>query len=128
MKKDKESPDKLEESLRQLSHALTFEKNADKDKVFLSGIAKCFEVALEYCWKHFKTVAESEGLEVYSPKEAIKIAAQLNLIDDPALWISFINARNIAVRDYLGVPNLAYLKVVKQFHAAAKKVFPKLTF
>lgn len=75
---------KLEQAIFNLDSTL---KEMDKIKnriVLNASVSKCFEVALEYAWKFFKRNAEDSGLEVYTPKDAIRAAALSGLIDCPA--------------------------------------------
>jgi nucleotidyltransferase substrate binding protein (TIGR01987 family) len=120
--KEKNELAKLHEALAALEHALTFEKQIAKDPFYFAGIAKSFEIAFEYCWKYFKHVATEEGMEPFSPREAIKIAGQVNRIEDVKQWLAFLDTRNLAVHDYLGVPQKDYLRVIKEFLIAAKRI------
>ncbi len=82
-----------------------------------AALAKAFETTFEYVWKFFKREADAAGLEVYSPRDALKAAAQLRLISDLTLWNDFLNARNLSVHDYVGMEDADYLKVVGCFRA-----------
>lgn len=77
--------EKLNKSIQDLEHALGFEKDAEKDSFFYFGIAKAFEVCLEFAWKFLKKNVEDQGLEARSPKEAIKIAGRLDIIENVEL-------------------------------------------
>jgi nucleotidyltransferase substrate binding protein (TIGR01987 family) len=122
MKKSVEEQDKLKKSVFALEHALSFEKKARDDQFYFSGISKSFEVCLEYAWKYFKKRATDEGLEVYSPRDAIKMAGKMKMIDDVEKWLVFLNDRNIAVHDYLGMSDEEYLDTAKSFLNEAKKL------
>ena len=80
-----------------------------------AALAKAFETTFEYVWKFFKREADGAGLEVYSPRDALKAAAQLRLISDLPLWNEFLNARNLSVHDYVGMDDEDYLEVVDRF-------------
>jgi nucleotidyltransferase substrate binding protein (TIGR01987 family) len=114
--------DKFQQALHELQHAFSFEKQSKKDSFYFSGIAKCFEVALEYAWTYLKELAESEGLEVTSPKDAIRKAGQIGVISDVEMWLKFLEARNIAVHDYLGLPQGKYLEQARLFLQEAGKL------
>lgn len=114
--------DKLEQSIENLDLALREMKKIDNPVVMNASVSKCFEVALEYAWKYFKRHAEDDGLEVYSPKDAVRAAAASGLIDDPELWIKFINNRNLSVHDYLGIEDKEYLASIKEFLAECKRL------
>ena len=113
---------KLHQAVRDLEHALSFCDKALSDRFFLAGIAKSFETCLEYLWKYCRRCALDAGLEVYAPKDAFKTAGRLGILDDVEAWIEFINFRNRAVHDYLGVPDEEYLRTVKQFFARVKEL------
>ncbi len=120
--KQKSQNEKLEQSINDLEHALSFEKKAKQDAFYFAGIAKSFETCLEYTWKFFKRNAVDEGLEVFSPKEAIKQAGHLGLIDNVEKWLDYLSDRNTAVHDYLGLSDEEYLKTIKDFYIAVKKI------
>lgn len=114
--------EKLLKSIKEMEHALSFEKKALEDEFYFCGIAKSYEVCLEYAWKFFKRRATDEGLEIYSPKEAIKAAGRLGLIDNVEDWLDFLQDRNLAVHDYLGVSNEEYLKTINKFFKEVQKL------
>jgi nucleotidyltransferase substrate binding protein (TIGR01987 family) len=114
--------DKLKKSVKNLEHALSFGKKAGEDEFYFAGIAKSFESCLEYAWKYFKRRAEEEGFEAYSPKESIKYAGRMGLIDDVESWLDFLEDRNDAVHNYAGISNADYLKTIKAFFLAVKKI------
>ena len=120
------SDEKLIAAIEALEHALTFEKKAEKDEFYYNGIAKTFEVALEYAWKYLKIQIEGSGLEAPSPRDAIKQAGRIGLIDDVDLWLNCIRIRNIAVHDYLGITRNEYLDSIKKFARAVKKLRTKV--
>lgn len=113
---------KLKKAIVDLEHALGFEKKGSKDPFYFAGIAKCFEICLEYAWKYFKKSAVQEGFDAYSPKESIKLAGRMGLIDNVELWLKFLEDRNKAVHDYIGVSDDDYLKTIKDFLKEVKKI------
>ncbi|MBL6990997.1 MAG: nucleotidyltransferase substrate binding protein [Bacteriovoracaceae bacterium] len=108
--------DKLKQSILDLEEALKFKKKAQKEKFYFLGIAKSFEVCFEYCWKYFKFVANKEGLEIYSPRDSIKAAGRLNIIDNVEQWLFYLENRNLAVHDYLGIPETEYMQSIEKFY------------
>ncbi len=94
----------LEKNLKNLTHAtdqlrefLLIEKPS---KVERAGIIQAFEFCYELFWKSFQKKAASEGLVVGSPKQAIKAAFSMAIIDDEVLWLKMINDRNLTVHTY----------------------------
>lgn len=106
-----------------LLDAALAECDADPDNgLRQAALAKTFESTFEYVWKYFKREADQAGLETYSPRDALKSAAQLQLIDDLELWNQFLNARNLSVHDYVGMDQETTLKLVRQFRDQVKQL------
>ena len=116
---------KFEESLTKLERSLTYKKRIKEDPIYFDGIAKAFEVSLEYAWKYLKAEVEGEGIDVLSPKDALRRAGEIGLLDNVEQWISFINARNRAVHDYLGIPNEHYLEIADEYAVAGRRLLIK---
>lgn len=76
-----------------------------------------FEFTFELVWKVMKTYAMEEGIEVVSPKAAIRQAADLGLIDDPMVWFEFLEARNLTVHTYKE-------EIAKQVYQKASEFIP----
>lgn len=105
---------KVELSREDFKAALKAHLN-DNSKLTFLALTKAFEVLLEYSWKNLKQKVEDEGIEVYSPKDAVREAARLELINNPELWIKAINARNESVHDYYSMPRDAFVDLIKRF-------------
>lgn len=118
--------DKLIKALSSLKESLLEREKEGASAINDAGVAKCFEVALEYAWKAVKRLVEDDGLEANSPKESIKFGATIGLIDNPEVWIDFINNRNLSVHDYIGVDNDTYLNSIKIFAIECEKLIEKL--
>ena len=80
-----------------------------------AALAKAFETTFEYAWKGFKREAGQAGLEAYSPRDAIKSAGQLGIIEELEDWNQFLNARNLSVHDYIGMDDADMLDLVGRF-------------
>ncbi len=106
---------KLDEALSLLKLSLAELQNDLSSKVNFAAVAKAYEVSFEYTWKSFKREADNAGMEVYSPRDSLKAAAQLGLIEDLELWDKFLTARNLSVHDYVGLSDEKFLSLVKAF-------------
>ena len=106
---------KLQQSIENLKTALKEAKNVNNPVIANASITKCFEVALEHVWIFFRRYVEDAGVEAYSPKDAIRAAASAGLIDNPEIWIQFINDRNLSIHDYLGIDDKDYLDSINKF-------------
>ena len=114
--------DKLQSAITELEVALKHKKDALSQHVIYAGIAKCFEVALEYGWKDLKRKLDQVGVESYAPKDVIREAGRAGLIDDVESWIRAVNIRSFAVHDYLGVTPEEYLRLIVQFLPILRKL------
>ena len=59
-----------------------------------------FEFTFELLWKALKAVSDAAGLPVYSPRDSLRSAFQLGLIEDSAEWFSMLEDRNLASHTY----------------------------
>lgn len=65
-----------------------------------AGIIQLFEISFELSWKLMKDYLEYQQLIVKSPREAIKQAYQIELIDDGHIWMDALADRNLTVHTY----------------------------
>lgn len=97
-------------------------KSKTIDDVLFDAICKRFEVCFEYTWKYFKRLADVAGQEVYSPKDAIREAVKLKLIEDLDLWMKFLHERNLSVHNYYSGDPKETLKVIRDFLSKIKRL------
>ena len=119
--------EKLKKAKNDLDRALKFKDKALSDSVYYGAIAKAFEVAVEYSWKYFRSAAIEAGFEVEAPRDAIKQAGVLGLIDDVESWLRFLKIRNIAVHDYIGVNPEEYLNEAGSLFSKLTKLVERLS-
>lgn len=65
-----------------------------------AGIIQLFEISFELSCKLMKDYLEAQELNVKSPRESIKQAFQIGLIDDGHIWIDGLADRNLTVHTY----------------------------
>ncbi|MFQ7524252.1 MAG: nucleotidyltransferase substrate binding protein [Terrisporobacter sp.] len=65
-----------------------------------AGIIQFFEMTFELGWKVLKDYLESEGYMVKSPRETVKQAFQIGLIDNGHIWIDALSNRNLTTHTY----------------------------
>ncbi|KAF2955390.1 nucleotidyltransferase substrate binding protein [Marinitoga sp. 38H-ov] len=71
----------------------------DMDELDRAGIIQFFEMSFELSWKVLKDFLEYNGYLVKSPREAIKLAFQLEIIDNGEYWLKALEDRNLTVYD-----------------------------
>jgi uncharacterized protein YutE (UPF0331/DUF86 family) len=111
----------LKEAIINLDNAIKlYDQRAKDDPLPFLTASKAFEVAVEYGWRELKTKVEDEGLDVPSPKAAVREAARLKIIDDPEFWLKAIEARNASVHDYFGIGEEEFISIAREFFKVAK--------
>lgn len=119
-----EKGNKLDRAILDLKMSMKFYKKAggDEPTAFLA-VAKAFEVATEYAWKELKRRLEEKGItDAYAPKDVIRRAAQIGMLDDAENWLNYIDARNDSVHDYYGMAQSEYVELAGKFLKDAGRV------
>jgi len=112
---------KLNESIADLQAALeAYAEKSENNRLAFLALSKAFEVSVEYCWKAIKRFVMEEGLDPQSPKDAIRDAGRLGVIDNVETWLTFINARNAGVHDYFSIPQQDYVSIASDYLKKAK--------
>ena len=112
---------KLHDAVNDLERCIdAYEPSKKERSITFIALTKSFEVALEYAWKELKRQIEEKGLEAYAPKDVVREAANIGLLQDPELWIDCINARNLSVHDYFSLPESAIVELATQFFRSVK--------
>lgn len=65
-----------------------------------AGIIQFFEISFELSWELMKDYLEAQEISAKSPRETIKQACQIELIDDGHIWIDALSDRNLTVHTY----------------------------
>lgn len=73
----------------------------DKNEYIRDSAIQRFEFSFELGWKALKSFLEVEkGIRVYSPRDAIKEAFRVGLIDDDPTWLKMMETRNLTSHVY----------------------------
>jgi len=75
-------------------------QNESPDELARAGFIHFFEMAFEFAWKLMKDYLEAQGLQVRSPKDAIKHSFQAELIEDGQTWLDALEDRNLTAHTY----------------------------
>ncbi|MDI1279000.1 nucleotidyltransferase substrate binding protein [Methylobacter sp.] len=73
---------------------------ATPSEVERGGIIQFYEMAFELAWKLMKDYLEHLGYTVNSPRDAIKQAFQVGILDDGQLWMDALSDRNLTTHTY----------------------------
>lgn len=65
-----------------------------------AGLIQFFEITFDLAWKVLKDYLEAQGYIVKSPRETIKQAYQMEVIDDGHVWIEALSNRNLTTHTY----------------------------
>lgn len=77
-----------------------FIEKGDLNKFEVQGIIQCFEYTFELAWKTMKDYLNQEGLDVRTPRETIKTAFQIKLVNEGHIWIDALEKRNLLAHTY----------------------------
>lgn len=84
---------KLEELKSAFSRLKDGMKNVEND-LDRDGVIQRFEFTFELVWKAIQEYARLSGIEVVSPRDAFRVAADLKLVENPGDWFVFLIDRN----------------------------------
>ena len=91
-----------------------------------AGIIQFFEIAFELSWKLMKDYLEFEGYNVKSPREAIKTAFSIELIDNGSIWLEALGDRNLTVHTYNeSDADDIYEKIKEEYFKLLKHLYKK---
>ncbi len=87
----------FEKSFLKLQDALDIVEPSDIEK---AGIIQYFEISFELSWKLMKDYLLYLGYDVNSPRESIKRAFSIGLIENGEEWLNALIDRNLTVHTY----------------------------
>lgn len=96
-----------------------------------AGIIQNFEIAYEQCWKFIQrwireNRAPEEADHPRTRKELFRLAARCGLIEDPAPWFAYSDARNLTAHTYNEAQAQAAYETATQFITDAKLLLAQL--
>ena len=111
-------------ALTQLSGALA--EPADRDLI-KAGSIQYFEFSFELGWKACKVVSSEQGLpDCLSPKACLRQAFTQGWIDDEAIWLEMLDARNRMAHTYDARKALQIYGSLPQFCEVLQKLLATL--
>lgn len=93
------------------------------NKFEVQGLIQCFEYTFELAWKTLKDYLELEGFEVKSPRSAIQIAFQIELIENGHMWLDALSKRNLMAHTYdEAITNEAKALILEQYYGMMQQL------
>lgn len=86
-----------------------------------AGVIQFFEMTFELSWKVLKDYLEAQGFIVKSPRDAIKQAYQVNLLEDGHVWIEALSKRNLTTHTYDEALAEAFVEEITRLYLPAMK-------
>lgn len=75
-------------------------KPVQEDRSNIDATIQRFEFTFELAWKFLKDYFRERDIELNYPKEILKQAYNVNLIDDEDIWIRMLRDRNMTSHSY----------------------------
>lgn len=79
---------------------IALKKNISDDELYIDGIIQRFEFCFELSWKMMKNFLSYEGIEVNSPRSAIRKSFEVEIISDAEKWLEMLESRNLSSHTY----------------------------
>mgnify|MGYP001782039577 FL=1 len=93
-----------------------------------AGIIKFFEMTFELAWKVLKDYLEAQEYLVKSPRETVKQAFQIGLIDNGHIWMDALSNRNLTTHTYdEELANKMTNEIITMYLPELDKMYEKLS-
>lgn len=112
----------LETASQRLQDAL----EKEKDDIVRDAVIQRFEFTFELSWKTLITILRENGIDFKGVKSVFRDAARIGLLDNPEVWFTYLEARNLTTHTYdLEIAEKVYVKA-KEFNSDLKTLILKL--
>lgn len=93
-----------------------------------AGIIQFFEMTFELAWKVLKNYLEAQEYLVKSPRETVKQAFQIGLIDNGHVWMDALSNRNLTTHTYdEELANKMTNEIITMYLPELDKMYEKLS-
>ena len=93
----------------------------------IAGIIHYYDMTFELSWKVLKDYLETQDFIVKSPRETIKQAFQVNLIENGHIWMDALSNRNLTVHTYDEIlAKKITNEIIDLYFPELKKLYEKL--
>ena len=104
----------FEKAYEMLNRALKRREEAPEDEMIQMALVQVFEFTYELSWKTMKDYLESQGIDAKTPRDAIKQAFRIELIEDGHVWMQALENRDLTVHTYNEKMSLEIEKLIKE--------------
>ncbi|MDO4280053.1 MAG: HI0074 family nucleotidyltransferase substrate-binding subunit [Peptococcaceae bacterium] len=76
---------------------------AEGNEIYRMGVIGQFNLTFEMAWKALQAVLRAhgaQGAETGSPREILQLGYKLGFVDDAAVWLAMLKARNVSAHIY----------------------------
>lgn len=87
----------FEKSFKLLQETAAISNPSDAER---AGLVQFFEVTFELAWKTLKDYLESQGYAAKTPREVLKQAFEIELIQNGQAWLEALDDRNLTAHTY----------------------------
>ena len=98
-----------------------------QDELDKDGVIQRFEFTFELLWKALKIVLEGEGIECLTPKDCLKSAFRIGLVEDEQVVLDMLEDRNKTSHIYAKQESEEIFKKIKEkYSLSIKTILDKL--
>lgn len=99
---------------------------AAKTELDRDGVIQRFEFTFELVWKVIQEFGTYKGVEVVSPRDSFRVAAELGIIDSPTIWFDFLKDRNLSTHVYSEKDAADIFSHIPSFATETEKLISKI--
>lgn len=122
--------DVLELAMQKLENAFSRLKGGvevAKDELDKDGVIQRFEFTFELLWKTLKMFLEYQEIDVKSPRDSLKEAFRMGLIDDEEIYLDMLEDKNLTSHIYdEEVSEEIFKRIKSRYVQLFEKVLKKL--
>ena len=109
----------LQRALGQLRAALQALAADPDNEVIGMAVIKAYEFSFELSWKTLKDLLNHEGVDAQLPREVLRQAFAVGLLQDGQVWIDMLEQRNLMAHTYDVRRARVALALIGEHYAAA---------
>lgn len=112
----KKETDYAIEKFRKVAERLKQGVSQAKDELAQDGIIQRFEFTFELMWKCLKVLLQEKGVITKSPKDSLKSAFQVGLIEEEQAFLDMLEDRNLTSHLYSKEDSGAIFQRIRKGH------------